>query len=78
MKWVLPSSVPAPIPLLNAACKRACVSYAGCMSLSYEASANNCQLAAYNSKANALLLSSANLLNGVSSSAMVTDVVCES
>ncbi len=58
-----------------AGCKRACMSFAGCTSLSYEAAANNCQLAAYNSKANATLLSGASLLGGPGSTAMVTDVV---
>ncbi len=64
-----------PADVRLAGCKKACMSFAGCTSLSYEAAANNCQLAAYNSKANAILLSNTNLLAGPGSSAMVTDVV---
>ena len=58
-----------------AECQLACYQYVGCTSMSYEASAQSCILAAYNSIANASMLTSANLVNGPGSTALVSDMI---
>jgi hypothetical protein len=60
-------------------CTRACAQAGGCTSLSYEPSANMCRLIQgimpSTSTSNGTCLSSANLVNGVASSAYVYDVI---